>query len=484
METEIHFTQIRQVVLAELAKARNSIVIAAAVFNETELFNAICRQAAKGRHVRLAVIGNDINLGPGELNFDKLRDLGGEVKLLPSVQRNGEAGRSLHQKFCVIDDRTVLSGSFNWTRVRGKAESLQVIREAPEFAASYLEQFEVILATCLGNDASPPDINKVIKRVQALLTLLELEDFEAAIGQIKNFDCLTPYFPKLTPAINAVRCGKMKDAIPRLHGFLDRASAIDIWYDPALEWLRLELLSLESEIASLDARRTEAEMLLGDFARREHLRLGDLIARQLDLRRQYTACLLKRKAQGLDKESLYDEEDLRDQEAQHQQEQADYEKASSEMDSQTAPPELPADAEAEIKKIYRATVQLCHPDKVPDASKAKAEAVFKELSLAYSSKDLSKLREISARLKHGLLNLDSQATLPRDRVILETKLATLRRRRDAISSALNSLFSSQAWLLLQEAGDDWEAFFTKRRTHLAAEVDELSRDLSELEKDL
>lgn len=51
---------------------------------------------------------------------------------------------AFHHKFCVVDGRTLLNGSFNWTAqaASGNQESLVLFRAAPELAASFAAQFD------------------------------------------------------------------------------------------------------------------------------------------------------------------------------------------------------------------------------------------------------------------------------------------------------------------------------------------------------
>ena len=51
---------------------------------------------------------------------------------------------AFHHKFCVVDGRTLLNGSLNWTAqaASGNQESLVLFRAAPELAASFAAQFD------------------------------------------------------------------------------------------------------------------------------------------------------------------------------------------------------------------------------------------------------------------------------------------------------------------------------------------------------
>ena len=112
METTAHFENIPQEIAKRLNAATQEIVVAVAWFTDRDLFEVLCRQAGRGLRVRLAVLGDRINVGPGRLNFQRLQDCGGEVSLIAT---GGDRDPIMHHKFCVIDRATVIIGSYNWS---------------------------------------------------------------------------------------------------------------------------------------------------------------------------------------------------------------------------------------------------------------------------------------------------------------------------------------------------------------------------------
>ena len=51
---------------------------------------------------------------------------------------------AFHHKFAIVDGRTLLNGSFNWTAqaAAGNHESVVIFRDAAELTASFAAQFE------------------------------------------------------------------------------------------------------------------------------------------------------------------------------------------------------------------------------------------------------------------------------------------------------------------------------------------------------
>ena len=65
---------------------------------------------------------------------------------------------AFHHKFCVVDGRTLLNGSFNWTAqaTSGNHESVVIFRGAGELTASFTAQFERMWSLFAPAAASTP----------------------------------------------------------------------------------------------------------------------------------------------------------------------------------------------------------------------------------------------------------------------------------------------------------------------------------------
>ena len=94
-------------ILAELKKAESEILIATAWFTDDELFAALLEKIAQGVHIEVIVADNQEN---EKLDFQLLVAKGALVKKIKNVGYG-----IMNQKFCVIDKRIALHGSYNWT---------------------------------------------------------------------------------------------------------------------------------------------------------------------------------------------------------------------------------------------------------------------------------------------------------------------------------------------------------------------------------
>lgn len=77
-------------------------------FTNHELFSNLCNKLETGLTVELIVHNDFINNGEAGLNFQKFIDLGGNLFF-------SNSDNPMHNKFCVIDEKILINGSYNWT---------------------------------------------------------------------------------------------------------------------------------------------------------------------------------------------------------------------------------------------------------------------------------------------------------------------------------------------------------------------------------
>jgi hypothetical protein len=105
--------QIKPALLEQLSKANDSILVVIAWFNDTDLFNLLLNKA-KSSKISIKIIlseeyeGNDIN---SQLAFQDLLDANENIYIF-KIPRDAVL---VHHKFCIIDEKTLISGSYNWT---------------------------------------------------------------------------------------------------------------------------------------------------------------------------------------------------------------------------------------------------------------------------------------------------------------------------------------------------------------------------------
>jgi hypothetical protein len=152
-------------ILSEIHRARSSI--RASLFFVGELLgehgdsvvDAVIRARDRGVDVRLILNGHMARQGSPAQEYSMRDEL--QRPLLPAITRLRQAGipvalayglvdhrvpfSPLHSKYCVVDGRVVLDGSFNWYNTSTFSHDLLVVVRSEEVARHYLYEFDQIL---------------------------------------------------------------------------------------------------------------------------------------------------------------------------------------------------------------------------------------------------------------------------------------------------------------------------------------------------
>jgi len=136
-KVDVYFNdQILKQVQNQLAMAKKRVCIAVSWFTNYALFKQLKVMAEEGIKVEL-IINNDLtNNGGYCLNFNKLIEAGADICLI-------EYPHLLHHKFCLIDDTTIINGSYNWTRFSAKNyENIVVVTGDDEAFSRFETEFK------------------------------------------------------------------------------------------------------------------------------------------------------------------------------------------------------------------------------------------------------------------------------------------------------------------------------------------------------
>ena len=115
--------EIKQRILQEIGKAELTIQIAMAYFTDIDIGKALVEANNKGCSVEVICSSNETN------ETIRLLLLGGGVKV--NMYNMPSYGGIMHHKFCIIDDKLALNGSYNYTFNAGRnnAENITVTDE-------------------------------------------------------------------------------------------------------------------------------------------------------------------------------------------------------------------------------------------------------------------------------------------------------------------------------------------------------------------
>ena len=139
-DVEIHFDNILLHLQNELASATSSIKIAVSWFTNYSLFKQIKELAEKEMDIQLIVNNDSVNNGGYCLDLNILIQAGVRLSLI-------QYPHLLHDKFCIIDESTVINGSYNWSRFSANNyENVIIIRNNNYVTQQFNQEFDRLLA--------------------------------------------------------------------------------------------------------------------------------------------------------------------------------------------------------------------------------------------------------------------------------------------------------------------------------------------------
>jgi len=139
MEARAFFnSDIKKSICDELNKSTKNIYAAVAWFNDIEIFEILKEKVKNNVDLNLIIANDEVN---STLPFNEISDLGGKIFKL--VKDNA----LLHHKFCVIDEHTLITGSYNWTYAANSKnlENIIVLENNIKLNQTYIQCFNNIL---------------------------------------------------------------------------------------------------------------------------------------------------------------------------------------------------------------------------------------------------------------------------------------------------------------------------------------------------
>jgi hypothetical protein len=132
-----YFDEIRQQLLTELNNAQEKIVVAVYWFTNKTLFQCLIDKVEAGLNVELIIHNDYINNREAGLPFQEFIDKGGKFYFSSTLN-------PMHNKFCVIDNKVLINGSYNWTYYAEdrNRENILLIKEEQETIDAFSIEFE------------------------------------------------------------------------------------------------------------------------------------------------------------------------------------------------------------------------------------------------------------------------------------------------------------------------------------------------------
>ena len=135
-----YFANIRKEIITILKEAHQEVVVAMAWFTSGELFDALMGCIRRGVRIKVVLLDDAINWQPYAPDFNELINKGATFYIA------GYEVGFMHHKFCVIDDKYVITGSYNWTYYAEtrNVENI-VISSDSDLIYSYLNEFHRLI---------------------------------------------------------------------------------------------------------------------------------------------------------------------------------------------------------------------------------------------------------------------------------------------------------------------------------------------------
>jgi hypothetical protein len=157
MNQEVYFTNIRKHIIENLRNCHTDLKIAVAWFTDKNIISEVNELIKRG--VKVQVIIYDDHVNQKEL-FKELYYSKAKIFLSKKL---------MHNKFCIIDNQTVINGSYNWTiNASTNEENIQVTYDNKDFAERFTNQFDKLSLACKNID----------NHFEYSLTNLEEQNFE------------------------------------------------------------------------------------------------------------------------------------------------------------------------------------------------------------------------------------------------------------------------------------------------------------------
>lgn len=127
---QVFFKDIKNKIIEHINLSEKEILIAVAWFTDLSIVLALKKVQKKGIKINIVIYDNFIN---DEKIFKDLIHEGAIVK---------KSSKLMHNKFCIIDRKIVLNGSYNWTSsAKYNNENLQIIKDNEELTYQFVVEY-------------------------------------------------------------------------------------------------------------------------------------------------------------------------------------------------------------------------------------------------------------------------------------------------------------------------------------------------------
>jgi hypothetical protein len=165
---------------------------------------------------------------------------------------------------------------------------------------------------------------------------------------------------------------------------------------------------------------------------------------------------------------------------QAQQDFDDFQKESAAQEAEDARTkwDLSEEGQQELKKLFRSASKKCHPDVVPTEHQAAAAAMFRELSEAYQTGNLVRVRQLAAQTSAGVFTVAAEATAADQKATLQARIHAARSALKKARAELAAVQQSEAFHVMSQH-PEWNAYFSAQAAKIDQEIERLARAMED-----
>ena len=447
MKTQAYFEKINKHIEFRLQNSKSSIRLAVAWFTDDYLFKILCEKANAGLEVELIIANHEIN-HESLIQYNNLVKNGGKIFWIGTGYKYESL---MHNKFCIIDESILITGSYNWTKkAKTNHESITVIEEDFNLIFDFNQEFDKIVNKYYNKENQIVDWHKVTIRLETLLNVIKLEDIEDIEYQIVKIKSLFKngnVEEKTNEVLKIIKHCETKsygNAVAAILEFTKKQKQITFYIDPEIPALKLEIRGLEYQVISLEDEKTEIIKQINLYKIQYNLYLGELIKKILYIKRE------------LAKKELNDTNEKKSEFEEADKDFNDFNKAFEDNLKEPRPQNLDKDQLRELKQNYRKATKFCHPDKVTEDQKGQAQKVFNELKEAYDRNDLMQVNSILNNLEKGIFKYQGETIDEKDKLVFIKN--DLERKRSIFENELDELKKSTTFIKIKSIKNFEEHF--------------------------
>ncbi len=197
MITKLVYKEIEKNIISNLVNANKSVEIAVAWFTNPSLYNVLIELISRSVSIKIILCDDSINFCNTKVDFQKLIDLGAKIQISRSP-------KLMHNKFCIIDNRKLITGSYNWTLRAEKLNYENVIISTDKHLINEFEEYLEYLSenTKQITNVSSSNFNTVLSEKEIVLEL-QLEESKVDLNFIFAKEELQQNSPEIQSDIDS-----------------------------------------------------------------------------------------------------------------------------------------------------------------------------------------------------------------------------------------------------------------------------------------